>query len=658
MPALSRIAKAATKAARQPIGLITCLIAALTLSAGLMMTGCTPRDNEAAAPLAIVAKTVDDHSYARPQEARVSHVDLDLTADFNQKILKGTATLTLVTEANAKQVILDTRALDIQSVTDASGAPLKFTLGKGNEMMGKPLTIELPQGAQKIVVHYATTKDGTALQWLSPEQTAGKKLPFVFSQGEEIHTRTWIPTQDSPAIRQTYSARIVVPSNLVAVMSADRLTPEGEKVPGHAAQRAFRFDMKKPIAPYLIAIAIGDIGFKAEGSRTGVYAEKATLAAAASEFSDMQSMLEAAEKLYGPYQWGRYDVLVLPPSFPFGGMENPTLTFATPTVIAGDKSLVSLVAHELAHSWSGNLVTNATWEDFWLNEGFTVYFEGRIMEEVYGKDRADMLRVLGWQDLQGTLKDLTEPGSKTANPDFTRLHPDLKGINPDDYFSDVPYEKGAAFLRMLEAHFGRKKLDAYLKGYFQRYAFQSMTTDAFVIDLRTHLLHNDADLEKSLKIHQWLYDKGMPDNAVAPTSALLDEVSAQVLAFTEGTPAKDLKVADYSSPQWQYFLTHLPETLTVEQMAQLDEAYGFSKTHNSEILFAWLQLAVQHHYQPAMPALESFLTGQGRRKFVVPLFRSLMAQEGWGVDMAKAVYAKARPGYHDVTRHTVDDIVK
>jgi leukotriene-A4 hydrolase len=648
----------ATKGGKRPIGLFACLMAALTLSAGVMMTGCTPKDNEANAPLAMVEKTIDDHSYARPQEARVSHVDLDLTADFVTKTLKGTATLTLVTEANAKQVILDTRALDIQSVTDASGAALKFTLGKGNEMMGRPLTIELPQGAQKIVVHYATTKDGTALQWLSPEQTAGKKLPFVFSQGEEIHTRTWIPTQDSPAIRQTYSARIVVPSNLMAVMSAERLTPDGEKVPGHAAQRAFRFDMKHPIAPYLIAIAIGDLGFKTEGARTGVYAEKTTLAAAAAEFTDMQSMLEAAERLYGPYQWGRYDVLVLPPSFPFGGQENPTLTFATPTVIAGDKSLVSLVAHELAHSWSGNLVTNATWEDFWLNEGFTVYFENRIMEEVYGKERADMLRVLGWQDLQGTMKDLTDPNSKTANPDFTRLHPDLKGINPDDYFSDVPYEKGAAFLRMLEAHFGRKKLDAYLKGYFQRYAFQSMTTDAFVVDLRTHLLHNDTDLEKSLKIHQWLYDKGMPDNAVIPTSALLDEVSAQVLAFTEGTPAKDLKVTDYSSPQWQYFLTHLPDTLTTEQMAQLDEAYGFSKTHNSEILFAWLQLAIKHHYQPAMPALHDFLTSQGRRKFVQPLFKSLMAQEGWGVEMAKKLYAEARPGYHDITRHTVDEIVK
>ena len=648
------IAQAATKAEKRLSGLFARLVMITVVSTGLMLSACTSKDPETAAPLALVDKTVDSHSYARPQEARVSHVDLDLTADFQAKILKGTATLTLITEANAKQVILDTRALDIESVTDAAGTPLKFTLGKGTEMMGKPLTIELPQGAQKIVVHYQTTKDGTALQWLSPEQTAGKKQPFLFSQGEEIHTRTWIPTQDSPAIRQTYTARIVVPKDLMAVMSAERLTPEGEKVAGHPNQRAYRFDMKEPIAPYLIAIAIGDLGFKSEGSRTGVYAEKATLAAAAAEFTDMQAMLEAAEKLYGPYKWGRYDVLVLPPSFPFGGMENPTLTFATPTILAGDKSLVSLIAHELAHSWSGNLVTNATWEDFWLNEGFTVYFEGRIMEEVYGKDRADMLRVLGWQDLQGTMKDLTENG----NPDFTRLHPDLRGINPDDYFSDVPYEKGAAFLRMLEAHFGRKKLDAYLKGYFQRFAFKSMTTEAFLVDLRTHLLKNDDDLEKSLKINAWLYDKGTPDNVVVPTSAALNEVSAQVLAFIEGASAKDLKVDNYSSPQWQYLLTHMPDTLTDAQLADLDATFKFSQTHNSEILFAWLQLAIRHHYQPAMVPLHDFLTEQGRRKYVLPLYKSLMAQPGWGAEVAKKIYAEARPGYHDVTRGSVDDIVK
>ena len=629
--------------------------AALILAGAALVTleACTPKPSADEQPLAIVARTVDDHSYARPQEAAVSHVDLDLTADFNRKTLKGTASLTLLTQANAKQVILDTRALDILAVTDASDAPLKYALGKGDPMMGRPLTIELPQGAQKVVVHYETTQGGSALQWLDPSQTAGKTRPFLFSQGEEINTRTWIPTQDSPAIRQTYSARIVVPSRLMAVMSADKLTPQGESVPGHPEERAYRFDMQHPIAPYLIALAVGDLGFKSEGRNTGVYAEKTVLDKAAYEFADMQSMLDAAESLYGPYQWGRYDVLVLPPSFPYGGMENPTLTFATPTVLAGDRSLVSLVAHELAHSWSGNLVTNATWEDFWLNEGFTNYFENRIMEQVYGKDDADMLKVLNYNDLQATLKDLD-----TSRPDFTELHPDLKGVNPDDYFSDVPYEKGASFLRMLEQHFGRRKFDAYLKGYFTRYAFRSMTTEAFLVDLRQYLLHNDGDLEKSLKIHEWLYGTGLPDNVVVPSSPVFAVVDGQIADFTGGADPKTLATADYTTQQWQYFLTHLPDDLTVDQMTALDSAFAFSKTHNSEVLFDWLVLAVKHHYLPAMPALHDFLASQGRMKFCVPLYQQLMLQPVWGADMARKIYAEARPGYHELTRARVDAVVK
>ncbi len=632
--------------------LATAVVAVAALGVGLQ--GCIRKESADGEPMAMVARTVDDHSYARPQEARVVHVDLDLTADFQSKTLKGTASLNLQTEANAKQVILDTKDLDIQSVTDASGAPLKYTVGRGDEMMGQPLTIELPQGAQRVVVHYQTQKGGKALQWLDPSQTAGKQKPFLFSQGEEINTRTWIPTQDSPSIRQTYSARIVVPSDLVAVMSADRLTPKGEPVAGHSSQRAFRFNMDKPVAPYLIAIAIGDIGFKAEGNRTGVYAERAMLDKAAFEFADMQQMLDAAEKLYGPYRWGRYDVLVLPPSFPYGGMENPTLTFATPTVLAGDRSLVSLVAHELAHSWSGNLVTNATWEDFWLNEGFTVYFENRIMEAVYGKDRADMLKVLGYQDLQDTIKQLDADG----HDEWTRLHPDLKGVDPDDYYNQVPYEKGAAFLRLLEAKFGRKKFDAYLKGYFQRYAFKSMTTDAFLVDLRDHLLHNDDDLEKSLKVHAWLYDKGLPDNLEPPTSPVFDTVADTAKAFLGGQDPKTLDVSGYTTQHWQYFLGQMPDTLTNDQMASLDNAFQFTRTHNSEILFAWLQLAIKHHYQPAMPALHDFLLSQGRMKFCTPLYRSLMQQPTWGPEMARRIYAEAKPGYHEITRSSVENVLK
>jgi len=635
---------------------VICAIACgLMLWAGLsLLVACQPSrpaTDVASGPQALVQATVDGHSYARPNVARVRHVDLNLTADFNAKVLKGTAALTLETAATARQVVLDIKALDIQRVTDASGAPLKFSIGKADVVRGSPLVIELPQGAQKVIITYQTTANTEALQWLEPAQTAGGKHPFLFSQGQAILTRTWLPTQDSPMVRQTYTATLTVPRGLRAVMGAEMLTPEGEPVAGRPDLRAYHFRMDEPVPPYLIALAVGNLEFRSLGKRTGVYAEPVTIRAAATEFEDMEKMLAAAEKLYGPYRWGRYDVLVLPPSFPYGGMENPRLTFATPTILSGDKSLVSLIAHEMAHSWSGNLVTNGTWDDFWLNEGFTVYLENRIMEEIYGRERALMLQTLGYAELQEALGGIKEK-------ELQKLHIRLKGRHPDDGFSEVPYEKGAAFLRMLEAQFGRAKLDAYLKGYFDRYAFQSMTTEAFLVDLREHLLRHDRALEERLKIHDWLYEAGLPDNAVPPQSRALKLVEGEATAFSQGITPEQLRTSDWDTQAWVHFLKSLPSDLSENQLRSLDDTFGFSDSPNSEIRFVWLRIAIARHYEPALPALEAFLTTQGRRKFVAPLYGDLMAQSGWGEEMARRVYGKARPGYHQVTRETVDRIVR
>ena len=349
----------------------------------------------------------------------------------------------------------------------------------------------------------------------------------MFSQGESILNRSWIPTQDSPGIRQTWEAAITVPAPLTAVMSAEMLTPEGE--PGPNGTRRFRFRMDKPVAPYLIALAVGDLDFQATGPRTGVWAEPVTLPKAADEFADLEKMVTTAEGLYGPYRWGRYDLLVLPPAFPFGGMENPRLTFVTPTVLAGDRSLTSLVAHELAHSWSGNLVTNATWDDFWLNEGFTVYFETRIMEALYGRERSAMLADLGWSDLQSALKD-------NAGPD-TALHLDLTGRDPDDGLTDIAYEKGATFLRTLEAAVGRERWDRYLTGYFNRHAFQPQTTTGFRADLLANLFGGDEAAMARVDVDQWLYQPGLPANAVHITSPAFAKVDALAAAFATGGAA-------------------------------------------------------------------------------------------------------------------------
>ncbi|HVG56139.1 MAG TPA: M1 family metallopeptidase [Vicinamibacterales bacterium] len=591
----------------------------------------------------------DTHSYARPDEVRVTHVALDLRADFDARVLSGTATLTLQRNGSASQVVLDTKGLEIQRVS-AGKADVPFALGKPDRILGQSLTVDLPPGANEITIAYRTSPDAEALQWLQPSQTAGGKRPYLYSQGEPIFTRTWIPTQDSPGIRQTYSARITVPRDLRAVMSAEQLTPQGL---GSKDGRTFEFRLTHPIPPYLIAIAAGDIAFREVGPRTGVYTEPRMLDAASHELADLEKMVTAADALLGPYRWGRFDVLVLPPSFPLGGMENPRLTFATPTIIAGDRSLVSLIAHELAHSWSGNLVTNATWRDFWLNEGFTTYVENRLMEALYGEGRAHMLQVLDRRGLEEEIKRLGGPTSKD-----TILHVDLTGRDPDDGFSDIPYEKGATFLRMLETMFGRRTFDEYLRGYFERHAFQSITTAGFLADLRQHLLKGDAQLEQRAKLQQWLYEPGLPANAPVPASDALARVEEDVKAFMAGTPASAITAASrWSTQEWQHFLGSLPDRLSATQLADLDRTFALSARGNAEVLFAWLRVAIRNHYTPALPALERFLTSQGRRKFLRPLYEDLMKTD-WGQAEARRIYARARPLYHSVSTATLDPIVK
>jgi len=632
--------------------------AALAVAVAAGLSGCQSLPNPfakpaapAAAPQAMKPLVEDIHSYARPNEARVTHVALDLEADFAGKVLAGTATLDIQTAPGARELVLDAKGLDIRTVR-IGGKPARFTLGASDEIKGQPLVIDLPPGARQVTIGYSSKPDAAALQWLSPSQTAGKQHPYLFSQGQSILTRTWLPTQDSPGIRQTWEARITAPQALRAVMSAEMLTPDGEAAgPG---KKAWRFRMDKPVPPYLIAIAIGDIAFRPLGPRTGVYTEPSMLDAAANELVDLEKMVEAAETLYGPYRWGRYDLLVLPPSFPFGGMENPRLTFATPTIIAGDRSLVSLVAHELAHSWSGNLVTNATWADFWINEGFTTYFENRIMEALYGRMRADELQTLGWADW---MSDMAELGGPTA-PD-TRLVVDLSGRDPDDGSTDIPYEKGAAFLRMVEQQVGRAQLDAWLRSYFDRHAFQPMTTEGLVADMREHLIKGDAALEQRLMLDAWLYQPGVPSNAVEPHSTIFPTMDNMADKYGRNlVTASGIYTEGWNTQEWQRFLAALPRKMDRERLDELERQFHLNEAGNAEIKFLWLRLAIANRYDPAVPALEQFLVSQGRRKFVLPLFQDLWAQGDWGRPIARRIYERARPGYHSVTVNSVDAVVK
>ena len=620
---------------------------AAVLGALVTLSACTSRDAERAEPQPEFAPDV--HSYAQPAEARVRHVSLDLVPDFDAKRIAGTARLAIERAPDADSIVLDVRGLTIRRVATAGGDSLGHTLGASDPIRGQALTIALPAAGDTLVIDYETSPDAAALQWLAPAQTSGKRLPFLFTQGQAILTRTWVPTQDSPGIRQTYDATVHVPTGMRAVMSAEQLTPEGE--PGRDGRTAYRFALKQPVPPYLFALAVGDLVFAEIGPRSGVWAEPAVAQNAAREFAEVEQMIDAAEQLYGPYRWGRYDILVLPPSFPFGGMENPLLTFATPTVLAGDRSLVSLVAHELAHSWSGNLVTNATWDDFWLNEGFTTYIESRIMEALRGKEYADMLRQLGRQGLETTIQDLGP-----ESPD-TRLHLELSGRDPDEGMNDVAYEKGAAFLQTLEAAVGRERLDAFLRAYFDRHAFQPMTSERFLEELNTGLFAGDEALAARVRPQEWVYEPGLPDNVPAVQAEAFAEVDRQAAAFRSGTSPDALDTQDWTTHEWLHFLRALPDTLPAARLAALDRAFRLTESGNSEVLFQWLRTAIRNRYEPAFPALERFLTTQGRRKFVAPLFEDLAATD-WGRALARDIYAKARPMYHSVTASTVDQILR
>jgi leukotriene-A4 hydrolase len=622
---------------------LTHLLMLITLLIPLLSVGCSGQQQQ---PQAKAMETEKDvHSFARPADVVVNHMDLDLEVDFDKKRILGKNTLHITNNTGVRQLHLDTRDLVIARATlDKAETDTKFSLGDEVKFLGKPLVIDIKPETKEVNVYYLTTPAAAALQWLEPAQTAGGKRPYLFTQSQAILARTWVPCQDSPGVRTTYSAKVKVPPDLLAVMSATNGT---EKNP----DGIYNFRMDRAIPSYLLALAVGDIAFRPLGNRSGVYSEPSMVDRAATEFVDMEKMISAAESLYGPYRWERYDVIVLPPSFPFGGMENPRVTFATPTILAGDRSLVSLIAHELAHSWSGNLVTNATWDDFWLNEGFTTYFEHRIMEAINGRDYSEMLAEL---TRQGLLEEIE--GLKAAMAD-THLHLNLEGRDPDEGMTQIAYDKGYFFVRLLEETFGREKWDAFLRKYFDTFAFQSMTSGKFLAYLRENLIQGDKALEAKLKIDEWVYGPGLPDNSPQVSPRQFELVEAQVKAWTEGTPAKNLKTEGWTTHHWLHFLNKLPQNLKPEQMAELDATFKFTNTGNSEILSAWLLRAIASQYKPAYPALEKFLTSMGRRKFLKPLYTE-MAKTPEGMDMARRIYAKARPTYHSVSYSTIDAIVK
>lgn len=590
----------------------------------------------------------DVHSYAQPDKVVIRDLGLDLRIDFQAKQLRGHADLALEwVDPAARELVLDTRDLTIEKVSgkraDGRWFKLDHTLGERDAYLGQKLTISMRQPYASVRIRYATSPDASGLQWLEPSMTAGKTHPFMFSQSQAIHARSWVPLQDTPSVRYTYSARLRTDPSLMALMSADN--PPNEPRDGD-----YVFRMRQPIPSYLMAIAAGDLVFRPFSERSGVWAEPGTIDAAHAEFIDTEKMIAVTESLYGPYRWERYDLLMLPPSFPFGGMENPRLSFITPTVIVGDKSLVSLIAHELAHSWSGNLVTNASWNDMWLNEGFTSYVENRIIEALYGEEQAAMERVISESGLQREIKSMPKAQQVLAPRP-------VAGSDPEESLSAVAYDKGAWFLGFLESRVGRDAFDGFLRSYFDHFAFQSIETGQFVAYLNENLLSRFPSAVTAKELDAWLYQPGLPSVATPTVSARFEVVDAVRKRWLAGrASAADIDTRGWVTQEWVRFLEGMPAKLSNEKLVELDEAFGFTTSHNGEILMRWFPLTVRSGYFEARPAIAEFLQRVGRRKLIMPVYDALAASKE-GREFARQVFVQARPGYHPITTASVEAAV-
>jgi aminopeptidase N len=591
------------------------------------------------------AFALDPLSYAHYDQVKTSALHMDLKADFAQKTLSGYAELSLDwIDKSARTLDLDTRDLAIAKVqeqgADGKWKTAPFTQDKRDEEKGQALHIALAGQPAKVRIYYRTAPTATALQWLTPQQTLSGKRPFMFSQSETINARSWVPVQDTPAVRFTYTARIDAPQGLRVVMSADN-------DPKATGKGGWRFTMPQPIPSYLLAIAIGELEYRKLGPRTGVYAEPKRIKAAAYEFADTEKMVAAAESLFGPYRWGQYDMLVLPPSFPIGGMENPRLTFLTPTMIAGDRSLVDLIAHELAHSWSGNLVTNASWKHWWLNEGFTTYVTTRILEALYGEEEAAMNLQLEQEEAIESLKDLAPAkqalltkGADTSSKDYTD--------------EGLAYPKGAWFLRTLEQRAGRAIFDPFLRGWFDQHAFQSVTTDQFEQYLRKNLLAAHPQVMSDAELDEWLHGAGIPAGAKHAVSKRLAALDITRAAWLKGElPTAKLDTKKWTALEWMKFLNDIDGKASAAQLKELDQAFRLARTGNNEVAFRFYRASIKAGYRDVREPLRVFLMSVGRQKFVVPLYAALLAapqDKAW----ARGVYQEARPRYHPATQASVD----
>ncbi|XP_009121758.1 leucine aminopeptidase isoform X1 [Brassica rapa] len=607
---------------------------------------------------------IDPHSFTDSSHPLTTHVSLSLYLDFNASTIHASALLTLSSPFSGN-LSLDSRSISIKSIIDPQTlTPLPHSVSSSPDPIKGSEVVVVLAGQSQILILYSTSPSASALQWLSPLQTFSKTHPYVYTQCQAIHARSIFPCQDTPAARIRYDVVMNVPSSLSAVMSARhvrRRLPVLEEakhldvlssVVWCGEDRVVEeFVMEQPIPPYLFAFAVGELGFREVGPRTRVYAESAAgdvLDAAALEFAGTEEMIKQGEKLFGDYEWERFDLLVLPPSFPYGGMENPRMVFLTPTVIKGDATGAQVVAHELAHSWTGNLITNINNEHFWLNEGFTTYAERRIVEVVQGGDIATLNIGIGWRGLNDEMERFKD------NLEFTKLKNKQEGVDPDDVYSQVPYEKGFQFVLRIERQVGRTAFDEFLKKYIATFKFKSIDTDTFLDFLKANI----PGIEKEINLQLWTEGVGIPEDAYEPVSAIYTKIISLAEEFKQGKMPSEDEVAEWKGQEWELYLENLPKSCEPSQVMALDKRYRLAESKDYEVKVSFLKLAISSKCKEYHGEVEKTLKAVGRMLYLRTLFTAL-AQTGGTEEkqLAKQIFAEARETYHPIAQGVVESIL-
>jgi leukotriene-A4 hydrolase len=599
-------------------------------------------------------------SYA---DVLVKNTSLDLEILFDKKKIIGNVTYDLSVLKSFTQLILDSSYIKINSIK-VNGVESSYSFFERKEPWGEPLSIHTSAdeySSVELSVDFETTEKSTAIQWLKTDPSTAEASDYVFTQLEPIHARALFPCFDTPAVKSTVIATIK--SKLPVVFSGLPLEFSEKDV--------FKFEQKIPIPSYLFAIASGNIAHVQAGPRSTIYAEPDRLEDSKNEFEeDLEKFIQTAENIVTPYIWSTYDILINPSSFPYGGMENPNITFVTPTLISYDKSQVDVIAHELAHSWSGNNVTNANWQHFWLNEGWTVYLERRIVGALHGEKMRQFHFIMGWNDLIESVEVLPKF-------EYSKLVQDLQkgAIDPDDVFSSVPYEKGANFIYHLETKLGGvDEFDPFVKFYFTKFSKQSIDTYQFV-DSLYEFYGKDGEkvgILDSIDWELWLYTAGLPPKAEFDTT-LVDQVeslvSAWVLKATEFTQLSQFMeyfntnfkrvYEELSSPQKIFFIDELLEKRpspsfwndnSIASDALLEIYPDLNESRNTEIIFRWFKFKllsgkIQYHQK-----LADWLGTVGRMKYVRPSYKLLNKVDH---ELAIATFEKYKDRYHPIAANMV-----